>query len=183
MIIFMTFFYRFLKNYSTSASNISRETFYTTVIFKLRKFSVNLWTLCFLSYKKYIDPFTMIALHKFGRQCFLLYEPGFWWMIPKHTPSWTVKGVTLFSHCSRWQWPLEKNLIEAQTLKWPSGFVCLATCIKKNNNNPHRSDIHSSRRPVGYSCWNQLCLDSGKFLWEGVYCDSQNPPLRDWQIW
>ena len=28
----------------------------TIIIFKLCKFSVNLWTLCFLSYKSYIDP-------------------------------------------------------------------------------------------------------------------------------
>ena len=28
----------------------------TTIVFKLCKFGVNLWTLCFLSYKKYIDP-------------------------------------------------------------------------------------------------------------------------------
>ena len=28
----------------------------TIIIFKLCKFSVNLWTLCFLSYKKYIHP-------------------------------------------------------------------------------------------------------------------------------
>ena len=52
---------------------------------------------------------------------------------------------------SRWQRPLEKKLIVAavgrrvtlsqlivaHTLKWPSGLVCLATCIKikKNNSN------------------------------------------------
>ena len=51
----MTLFYSFLKNYSTSASNISREAFYI-IILKLCKFNVNLSTLCFVSYKKYIEP-------------------------------------------------------------------------------------------------------------------------------
>ena len=32
---------------------------------------------------------------------------------------------------SRWQRPMEKTQIVAHTLKWPSGLVCLATCIKK----------------------------------------------------
>ena len=40
----MTLFYSFLKNYSTSASNIFREAFYC-------KFNVNLWTLCFVLQK------------------------------------------------------------------------------------------------------------------------------------
>ena len=42
-------FYSLPQNYSTSARNIFREAF---IIFKLFKLSVNLRTLCFLSYKK-----------------------------------------------------------------------------------------------------------------------------------
>ena len=34
----------------------------TIIIFKLCKFSVNLWTLCFMSYKSYIDPLNYGAL-------------------------------------------------------------------------------------------------------------------------
>ena len=43
----MTLFYLFLKNYNTSATNILREALYYS-IFKLCKFNVNLWTLCFV---------------------------------------------------------------------------------------------------------------------------------------
>ena len=57
--LFSDLFYSFLKNYSTSASNILREAFYI-IIFKLCKFNVNLWTLCFVSYKKYPDPLTVV---------------------------------------------------------------------------------------------------------------------------
>ena len=54
-IIFITLFYKFLKNYSTSANNIFREAFYHRYL-QTVKFNVNLWTLCFLSNKKYLDP-------------------------------------------------------------------------------------------------------------------------------
>ena len=47
-IIFMTLFYSLPQNYSTPARNIFMEAFYySIIIFKLCKLSVNLWTLCF----------------------------------------------------------------------------------------------------------------------------------------
>ena len=62
-IISMTLFYSFLKNYSTSARNLFREAFYTIIIFKLCKFNVNMWTLCFVSYKKYPYPIKRLERH------------------------------------------------------------------------------------------------------------------------
>ena len=50
-------FYSFFKNYSTSAST---GNLCSTIVFKLCKFSVNLWTLCFLSDRKYTDPLSII---------------------------------------------------------------------------------------------------------------------------
>ena len=35
----------------------------TIIIFKLCKFNVNLWSLCFLSCKKYIDPLKFVMAH------------------------------------------------------------------------------------------------------------------------
>ena len=39
----------------------------TIIIFELCKFSVNLWTLCFLSYKKYIHLIGLKELHRIGK--------------------------------------------------------------------------------------------------------------------
>ena len=47
----MTLFYSFLKNYSTSASNIFREAFYYHYL-QTCKFNVNLWTLYFVLQKE-----------------------------------------------------------------------------------------------------------------------------------
>ena len=55
-IVFETLFYSFLKKYSTTASPIS-GTLSTIIIFKLCKFNVNLWTLCFFVLQKVHRPF------------------------------------------------------------------------------------------------------------------------------
>ena len=48
-----------------------------------------------------------------------------------------------FSPRSRWQRPLDK-IIVAHTLKWPSGLVCQATCIK--NLKINKNLLHIKRR-------------------------------------
>ena len=51
-------------------------------------------------------------------------------MMPKPTSVWTVKRGYPVSALGVWQRPLKKKNV-AHTLKWPSGLVRLATCIKK----------------------------------------------------
>ena len=55
-MIFMTLFYSFLKIY-TPQQVIRSGKLSIIIIFKLCKFNVNLLTLCFLSFQKYIDPY------------------------------------------------------------------------------------------------------------------------------
>ena len=57
-ICFMTLFYSFLQTTSPRQVIFSGKLF-TIIIFQLSKFSVNLYTLCFLFYKKYKDPLTV----------------------------------------------------------------------------------------------------------------------------
>ena len=56
-IIFMTLFYLFQQVVFSGKRS-------TIIFFKLCKFNVNLWTLCFLSYKKYPDPLG-VGLYEF----------------------------------------------------------------------------------------------------------------------
>ena len=77
MISGLTCFTHFSKKYSTSAITIFREAS-TIIIFKLCKFSVNLWTLCFVSYKMYQNPFESEGT-KVG--CNLMWSLlCFWWL-------------------------------------------------------------------------------------------------------
>ena len=60
----MKLFYSFLNNYSSSVSNILQNALSitcTVITFKPYKFNVNLWTLCFVSYKKYRNPLTNLG--------------------------------------------------------------------------------------------------------------------------
>ena len=66
---------------------------------------------------------------KLGTQCFLPYRPGFRLMIPKPTSVWSLKGVNPVSALGVGGNDLWTKIIVAHTLKWPSGLVCLATCI------------------------------------------------------
>ena len=52
----------------------------TISIFKLLKFSVNLWTLCFLSYKSYIDPLTTVLQSNVSKNAvnFRNHDVSFW---------------------------------------------------------------------------------------------------------
>ena len=65
--------------------------FSTIIIFKLCKFNVNLWTLCLLSYKKYIDPLKVVfkALHcviSLENEQSLLFETTLVFSEPKPLP-------------------------------------------------------------------------------------------------
>ena len=52
----MALFNSFLKNYNTSASNISREAISAIIIFKPCKLNENLWILCFFVLQKVANP-------------------------------------------------------------------------------------------------------------------------------
>ena len=60
-IIFMTLFCSFTKTTAPQHVVFSGKLS-TIIIFKLCKFSVNLWSLCFLSYKSYIDPLNGVTI-------------------------------------------------------------------------------------------------------------------------
>ena len=83
-------FTHFPQNYSTSARNIFRELS-ALIIFKLCKVSVNPWTLCFMSYKSYIDrPFNWkYKFHVVCKAC-LMETDGFWMTFPSNKWMWTI---------------------------------------------------------------------------------------------
>ena len=71
-LIFLTFCTNFSKT-TAPRQVIFFEKLSTIIIFKRCKFNVNLWTLCFLSYKKYIDPLkTLDTIGNCQRQVFSL---------------------------------------------------------------------------------------------------------------